>query len=320
MITPKILDRLLIRARVRVVAALMNATPLEHRQVNIPGRVGPGTKGDPGMASFRLMCAIKYMILLAYIASHLSSCQTLETDKSSSASTQETKKQIVINSLDSGQATQALKEVRALLAETPDDPEVLNLHGLVQLALRNTKKAIESLEKARQIQPGNMTYVLNLSSALIQAQQFAKATGLLKDALASDAAKSYVYRERLYHNLGLISELSGDSVRAERWYSKALEENPTNFMTLMKMARIYETTHRSRLALDKLETAKAACVRCPEPVESMVRILVKERRIKEAKNTVESFEKNEALTEEDSRRISKMKRMIAKSAAAASRS
>ena len=86
------------------------------------------------------------------------------------------------------------------------------------------------------------------------------------------------------------------------------------------MARIYETTHRSRLALDKLETAKAACVRCPEPVESMVRILVKERRIKEAKNTVESFEKNEALTEEDSRRISKMKRMIAKSAAAASRS
>ena len=320
MITPKILDRLLIRARVRVVAAIMNATPLEHGQDNIPGWTGRRRKGDPAVASFAPTHKYKYLFLFAYISASLVACQTLDTDKPSAASTQETKKQIVINSLDSGQATQALKEVRALLAESPDDPEVLNLHGLVQLALRNTNKSIESLDKARQLQPENMTFTLNLSSALIQAQQFSKATTLLKDALASDAAKSYLYRERLYHNLGLISELSGDSVRAERWYGKALEENPTNFMTLLKMARIYETTHRSRLALDKLETAKAACVRCPEPVESIVRILVKEKRLKEARNAVDSFEKNEALTEDDSRRISKMKRMIAKSATAASRS
>lgn len=312
MITPKILDRLLIRAHVRVVAALMNATPPEHRQDNIPGRVDRGSTGDIEMASHGTKIQVKIMILLTFTSICLAACQTLDGDKPSASSALETKKQIVLNSLDSGQATQALKEARALLAEYPGDPEVLNLHGLVQLALRNTGKAIESLEKARRISPDNLTYTLNLSSALIQAQQYAKASTLLKEAVASDAAKSYLYRERLYHNLGLISEMSGDSLRAERWYSKALEENPTNFMTLLKVARIYETTHRSRLALDKLETAKAACSRCPEPVEGIVRILIKENRIKDARNAVDGFEKNEALTEDDTRRISKMKRMIAK--------
>lgn len=252
-----------------------------------------------------------YLMIFLFIVP-LTSCQSLERDQVATSTNLDTKKQIVLNSLDSGQANQALKDVRALLAEAPDDPQVLNLHGLVQMALRNTNKAIDSLEKARARDRGNLDYTLNLSSALIQAKQYPKATSLLKEALDSKAAESYLYRERLYHNLGLIAEISGDSIKAERWYSKALEENPTNFMTLLKVSRIYETTHRPRLALDKLETAKAACLRCPEPVEAMVRILVRQKRFRDARGVVSGFEKNEALTPDDTRRIVMMKRMIAK--------
>lgn len=258
----------------------------------------------------------KCLYILTLIAfCGLSACQSLnrDRDRNEGVNLLETKKQIVTNSLDSGQAAQALKEVKALLSEYPSDPDVINLHGLVQLSLRNTTKASEALETAHRMRPDNLTFTLNLSSAYIQGRQYAKATTLLKEAVASEPAKTYRYRERIFHNLGLIAELSNDSIRSERWYTRALEENPTNFMTLLKMARIYETTHRNLLAIDKLETATAACPKCPEPVESMVRILVKQQKIKAAKAAVESFEKNESLTLDDTRRIVEMKRMIAKS-------
>ena len=258
----------------------------------------------------------KYLILMIFItATSLAGCQSLDREETPATDKLETKQQIVTNSLDSGNPAQALKEVRALMEEYPANPEVLNLHGLIQLSLRNNQKAAETLEKAHQIQPENMTYVLNLSSAYIQGGQHSKATRLLNETIKSPAAKSYRYRERLFHNMGLIAELSGDSVRAERWYGRALEENPTNFMTLLKMARILESTHRNRLAIDKLETAKAACARCPEPVEGMVRILVKENKLTAAKAALDGYEKNESLTEDDTRRIVEMKRMIAKSKA-----
>ena len=253
------------------------------------------------------------LTLIAFFG--LSACQSLNRDRDPTEGVNllETKKQIVTNSLDGGQSAQALREVKTLLSEYPADPDVINLHGLIQLSLRNTTKATEALETARHMRPDNLTFTLNLSSAYIQGRQYAKATTLLKEAAASEPAKTYRYRERIFHNLGLIAELSNDSIRSERWYAKALEENPTNFMTLLKMARIYETTHRNLLAIDKLETATAVCPKCPEPVEAMVRILVKQQKTKAAKAAIESFEKNESLTLDDTRRIVEMKRMIAKS-------
>ena len=264
------------------------------------------------MPSMRTNKTNKYPILLIFLLISITSgCQTLDREDAPAVDKLETKKQIITNSLDSGNPAQALKEVRALMDEYPANPEVLNLHGLIQLSLRNNQKAAATLEKAHQAQPENMTYVLNLSSAYIQAGQHSKATKLLNETIKSPAAKTYRYRERLFHNMGLIADLSGDSIRAERWYGRALEENPTNFMTLLKMARIFEATHRNRLAIDKLETAKAACSRCPEPVEALVRILVKENKIAAAKAALNGYEKNESLTVDDTRRIVEMKRMIA---------
>ncbi len=294
----------------------MNATPQDHRQGNMSAPEIPDMEGDLQVPKTNAGKQNKCLYILTLIAfCGLSACQSLnrDRDRNEGVNLLETKKQIVTNSLDSGQAAQALKEVKALLSEYPSDPDVINLHGLVQLSLRNTTKASEALETAHRMRPDNLTFTLNLSSAYIQGRQYAKATTLLKEAVASEPAKTYRYRERIFHNLGLIAELSNDSIRSERWYTRALEENPTNFMTLLKMARIYETTHRNLLAIDKLETATAACPKCPEPVESMVRILVKQQKIKAAKAAVESFEKNESLTLDDTRRIVEMKRMIAKS-------
>ncbi len=294
----------------------MNATPQDHRQGNISAPEDPDMEGNLQVPKTNADKQNKYLYILTLIAfCGLSACQSLNRDRDPNEGVNllETKKQIVTNSLDSGQSTQALREVKTLLREYPADPDVINLHGLVQLSLRNTTKAREALETARHMRPDNLTFTLNLSSAYIQGRQYAKATTLLKEAAASEPAKTYRYRERIFHNLGLIAELSNDSIRSERWYAKALEENPTNFMTLLKMARIYETTHRNLLAIDKLETATAVCPKCPEPVESMVRILVKQQKTKAAKAAVESFEKNESLTLDDTRRIVEMKRMIAKS-------
>ena len=313
MITPKILDRLLIRAQVRVVATKMNATPQEARQDNIPDPDRPEFEGGLKMATHQPKKMNNNLLLLTLSTiMSISGCQSLDHDQSSVQDKLETRKQIVINSLDSGNAGQALKEVRPLLDEYPNNAEILNLNGLIQLAINNNNKAIEVMEKAHSLQPENITFVLNLSSAYIQGHHYAKGTKILKETIASEAVKSYRYRERLFHNLGLIAELSGDSIRSERWYGRALEENPTNFLTLLRMARIYETTHRSRLALDQLETAKGACIRCVEPIEGMIRILLKQKKISTAKALLAGYEKNESLTDDDTRRIVEMKNMIAK--------
>lgn len=239
-------------------------------------------------------------------------CQTLTSNDKGATDTVQPRKQIVLNSLDSGQIPQALKEIRELAKEYPNDPEILNLQGLVHLALKNTKVALGSFEKANKLDPENMTYILNLSSAWIQLGKHQKAEDLLLSKIGSPEFASYSHRDRLLHNLGVIAEHQDNSVRAELWYTKALEENPVSFISLMKIAQIFEKTHRQRLALDRLETAKAACPRCPEAVEALVRIHLKQHQPKAALRALESFQRNEALTSADSKRIIAMKKAIAR--------
>jgi Tfp pilus assembly protein PilF len=224
----------------------------------------------------------------------------------------ETRKQIVINSLDSGQSAQALNDARLLAQEYPKDPAVLNLLGLAHLSLKNSAKAVEALEKAASIDRDNITYNLNLSSALIQAGRYDAANTLLDRCLKAPAISAYKYKERIYHNLGLVAELTGRSVRAENFYNKALAENPTNFLTLIKLSRIYESTHRRILAADKLETARAACPRCLEPVEGLVRIYMGQKKPNIARSVVEAMEKNEGLTEQETKRILELKKIVSK--------
>jgi Tfp pilus assembly protein PilF len=242
------------------------------------------------------------------------SCQSLDKPGSTRNDKDhfETRKQIVINSLDNGQPAQALHDAKALAESKPGDASVMNLLGLANMALKNSDKAIESLQRAHDIEPANMTYVLNLSSALIQARQFTSATDLLNRVIRSDAIEGYKFRERIYHNLGLAAEMSGKSERAENYYNKALAENPTNFLTLIKLSQIYERTHRRILAADKLETARAACPRCIEPVESLVRIYMSQGKPNIARSVVESLEKNEGLTDQETKRILRLKKIVSR--------
>jgi tetratricopeptide (TPR) repeat protein len=242
----------------------------------------------------------------------LPSCQSVERSQNGSTSHLETRKQMVVNSLELGQTPQALNEISTLARQHPKDPEVLNLQGLVHLALRNGQVAVASLEKARKLDPDNLVYALNLSSALIEMKEYERAQELLMTTLKFPQFKTYSHRDRLLHNLGVIAEYQGNSIRAERWYSKALQENPASFITLLKIAKIYEQTHRRVLAVDRLETAKAACPRCPEPVEALVRLHLKQNKLKTALETVENFAKNEGLTHTDAKRINKMKQAIAR--------
>lgn len=255
--------------------------------------------------------AVITVIFLGLVAA---SCQTLDkpADARNDKDHVETRKQIVINSLDNGQPAQALHDAKALASNFPDDASILNLLGLSNMSLKNSAKAIEALQRAHNIEPSNVTYALNLSSALIQARRFEAATSLLDKVVKSDEAENYKFRERLYHNLGLAAEMSGKSERAENYYNKALAENPTNFLTLLKLAQIYERTHRRILAADKLETARAACPRCIEPVESLVRIYISQGKPNVARSIVQSLEKNEGLTDQETKRILKLKKIVSR--------
>lgn len=253
-------------------------------------------------------------MIAIFISWTLLACQSMDKSKTvvSEHDRLQTRKQMVLNSIDSGQAAQALFDARRLAEEYPSDASVMNVLGLTHMALKNSPKAIDALEKASRIDPSETMYTLNLSSAYVQAGRHQAARTLLEKKLKSAEFARYQFPERVYHNLGLIADLTGNSVRAENYYNKALTENPTNFLTLLELARIYERTHRRILAADKLETARATCPRCIEPVEALVRIYMMQGKSKVALDIVEAMEKNEGLTEQQTKRILELKKIVSK--------
>src|SRR5690606_24909628 len=106
---------------------------------------------------------------------------------------------LIRNAIDTGRAQFALRDLRPMLAARPKDPEVQNLMGLTQMALRNYPRAIHHLKLAYKYNV-HPRYALNLSSALVENGDHEKAANLVRYALKK--WPSYKYKERLLHNLG----------------------------------------------------------------------------------------------------------------------
>jgi Tfp pilus assembly protein PilF len=149
----------------------------------------------------------------------------------------ESQKSIVVNYLDQGKPQAALPEVRRLVQEHPNNAEVLNLAGLTHLSLKNSRVAVRYFELSldRKSEPG---VALNLSSALIETKQFDRASKVLRDLIVDGSVREYRYRERIFHNLGVIAQQSGKPQLAAKYYDRAIEENPVFYKSHLQKARM----------------------------------------------------------------------------------
>ena len=230
----------------------------------------------------------------------LSGCQTSGKAKQDTAKILESQKNIVVSYLNSGLPAQSHGELRKILDKNPNNADFLELMGVTQLALKNPEKAVFYLRKAYQ-QNGKAKTGLNLSSALIAARSWSQAQQLILALLKESRNDAYPRTERLYHNLGLIYQKRGDYARAEHYYRKALAENPSYYLTLLKLGLLYRQQQRYDNAIIWLNKAKNFCRKCLEPVHHLSGIYLRTGKRQRAFVTVDTYSRQTGLNQQERR-------------------
>jgi Tfp pilus assembly protein PilF len=173
--------------------------------------------------------------------------------------------EIVKNHLDRGQSQAALGGVTNLLDEHSEHSDVLVVAGITHLALGNASYAQSLLHKAFEASP-TPDVALNYSSALISRKQYRTARNILRKFLGS---KQYKHRERLYHNMGWAYESQRKWKLAEKYYRRALNMQPTFYLSLYRMGVVQEALGKAQKAVVFYRKASRYCGICFDPVQNI---------------------------------------------------
>lgn len=202
--------------------------------------------------------------LWIFIVCFLGSCVSVQEDEALKS-----EKGIIVTYINSGELSVALRRLRLSLDKYPNDSELNNLMGLVQLSLKNYKSSLDYFQRSYQIEPKPLVE-LNISSAMIETGDHKGARTILARLIKTPKDKGYQYKERLYHNLAFSYQKTKNYTTAIRLYKKALEENPTYHMSWQNMGQCYEFLKNTKLALDSYQKAKLNCFGCYEPITLLV--------------------------------------------------
>ncbi len=230
--------------------------------------------------------------LLIFFISH---CQTFSEAKKD-REILEKQESLILNYLNQGKAKEAFTQLRELLRDYPDRPTLNNLMGLTQISLGNPNLAIRHLNKAYQKDPSPHV-ALNFSSALIQAGQYKNAKKILNAQIqnVSKGQEKYIHVERLYHNLALVYENEKKTNQAVKFYKKALEENPSFYLSLMQLGHVYNKVNKKENAFNYFKLARESCPNCFEPIEGMYHHYVAKKNRNAARKILDDSLKQEGL-------------------------
>ena len=216
-----------------------------------------------------------------------------------------TQKSIIISFLNKGLPGIALKELRKHIREHPTDADFKNLMGLTLLALKEPAEATGHFKKAIKIDD-KISYRLNLASAHIEANQLGKALYQLRAIEKHTEWPDYKHPERVYHNSGLAYERQNNIRKAEKLYKKALRANPEFYISIMRIARIYENRNKLKSARRFYHRAKKLCSICFEPVGGIASTMLKSERPTSAIKVLSSFLKQKTSSKQDRKKAEQM--------------
>lgn len=202
----------------------------------------------------------------------LFSCQTLQSQNDSKQSKIFKKKvEMISRHINEGNPQKALIIVQPLAKDHPDNVEVLTMHGLTHLALRNYQKSWQSLSKAHKLDNSIQTG-LNLTAPLIEGKKYLWAMKLLKKLEKREDFETYKFKERVHHNMGVISEKKGLLQSAVKHYRAALQENPAYYMSIINLAKVQLSLSQTQQGVKNLLTARRFCSKCYEPVKILAKL------------------------------------------------
>jgi Tfp pilus assembly protein PilF len=240
-------------------------------------------------------------------------CQTLSNSSSEHSKAEAaTTLDVARAFLDEGRPDKAMFELRAIIEQNRNNPMVHSLMGLSQLALKNPRKAIESLEIAWKLDP-IAQHALNLSSAYIDSKQYDRAQKMILAGLAVKETPTYKNKERFYHNLGVIAELKGARGAAEKAYLRALEENPVFYISRIKVATMMDGKQKPEAAKMHWELARTSCSGCFEPVAHLAIYYHNKGESAKAVKMIEDFARIEGLNPAESKKAAALKTVLSNS-------
>lgn len=234
-------------------------------------------------------------------------CQTAQTVAPDAKEQQvlESQKALIRNGLDSGKPETILQTLRALIRQYPEDASLQSLMGFTQLALTNPGRAVQHFQIAYKLEPKTAAG-LNLSSAYIEAGDYAKATTLLRALIKKADRDQYANRERILHNLGYVYERQKQLTKAEHWFQQALEENPTYYPSHMELGRLYEKTRRPAMAIRSFQQATDYCPACLDPVQTLSSIYMKAGRFGDARLVIMRYLRRDNLPPADKEKANQL--------------
>jgi Tfp pilus assembly protein PilF len=240
----------------------------------------------------------------------MTGCQTLNNNQDKTGKVESnTDLSIAAAFLESGQPDKAMFELRLVLEREPKNIRAQTLMGLSQLALKNPRKAVQHLESAWNIAPTAVN-ALNLSSAYIESGQLDKAQKIITKGLSLKEAPPYRNVERFYHNLGLVAEKRGALVAAEKSYRKALEENPTFYLSRSRLASLLEEQKKYDSAKIQWEQARLSCPGCFEATERLAAYYKSHDDLKTALGIVQDYRRIEGLKLSDAKNAEELESQL----------
>lgn len=233
-------------------------------------------------------------------------CQSVAPD----AEEKETKLQKIIESnisyaqkqIDLGKTEHALQTLRPILKDNPDSALLQNMVGITYLALSRPAQAKIYFNKAYQIEK-NPAYALNLSSALIALNSLQSAERLLIPYIQD---KDYQYIERMYHNYALIFEKRKNYKKAIHYYNLALDENPSYYLSNLRLAKIYQTLKQSLKARTCYEKAYQSCRVCYDAVSELSLIYIESGEYSKATSMLGEFLANKEISDQSREEAKKL--------------
>ncbi len=245
------------------------------------------------------LTGLKNRIIFLFMPVWLNSCQSFqpsaELKDSNNQKIIETNLTFAQKQIDAGQPQNALQTLRPLVRSFPQNPSLLNMVGLSYLALSNAAYARNYFQQAYAIDKDPM-YALNLSSALIAEGSFVEAESVLQKLLKE---KSYPYSERVYHNYALLFEKRKKYRKAVSYYTKAVNENPSYYLSHLRLGKIYQLERNRTSAKLAYEKAANACSLCFEPVQEASLIYLDEGNFKKASALLQHFLANKEISSDN---------------------
>jgi tetratricopeptide (TPR) repeat protein len=152
-----------------------------------------------------------------------------------------------------GRGEEAEKVYRSVLAKVPNQPDALNLLGVLAMEAGNHDAAFDFLERAVQARPKDPAVLNNYGNALSLVRRFEDAIKHLERALAikPDMADSWL-------NLGRTLNFAGQGERALKCFQRLLDLKPDSQAAKSGISRAFLSLGRTQEAEDTARELIAA--------------------------------------------------------------